>query len=450
MRKTILISLAIFLIVIVGCVGIAIAVFTARSVVLPNPARAARQESAAAQVTTRQPTPTAIVVAAPTPAPQITPLPADIISQADAEELLLVNLYKRVNPSVVNIEVILGNFQHPTLPDGTQPPQPTPDPNAPPDEQFSPFFNPQGQGSGFVYDKNGYIITNNHVVEDATKITVTFFDGVQAEAEVVGTDADSDLAVIKVDVPPAELTPVTWGDSDAIQVGQRAVAIGNPFGLVGTLTTGIISAKGRSLPSLNGIFRIPEIIQTDAAVNPGNSGGPLLDSHGEVIGVVSAIVPRQLGNGERSFLGVGFAIPGNLAKKVIPGLIENGKYEHPWLGISGTSMTPELAEAMGLSPAQHGALIAQVYPDSPAGKARLRGGDEPFTTADGARTVIGGDVIVAADDEPVITFDDLISFLSRKGDVGKTVTLTIIRDGETQKVDVTLQPRPSRDELFRP
>ncbi len=447
MRKIILISLSIFVIVIIGCVGIAAALLPARSVVF---SKITDTRAQAAAVSAAQPTPTAIVVLSPATPPPVTPVPADIISQADAEEMLLVNLYKRVNPSVVNIEVVLGNFQHPTLPDGSKPPQPTPDPNAPPDEQFSPFFNPQGQGSGFVYDKNGYIITNNHVVEDATKITVTFFDGVQTEAEVVGTDADSDLAVIKVDVPPAELVPVVWGDSDAIEVGQRAVAIGNPFGLVGTLTTGIISAKGRSLPSLNGIFRIPEIIQTDAAVNPGNSGGPLLDSHGEVIGVVSAIVPRQLGSGERSFLGVGFAIPGNLAKKVVPGLIENGKYEHPWVGISGSSMTPEIAEAMGLSPDQHGALIAQVYPDSPAGKGGLRGGTEAFTTGDGARTQIGGDVIIAADDEPIVTFDDLISFLSRKGEVGKTITLTIIRNGETKQVDVTLQPRPSREELFRP
>jgi len=446
MRKTKLISLAVFLIVIVGCVGIAALVLPARTATFSKISFAQQQP---AEIAAR-PQPTAVQIAPPDAASQATPLPADIISQADAEEMLLVNLYKRVNPSVVNIEVILGNFQHPAVPDGPQPQPPdNADPNAP-EEQFSPFFNPQGQGSGFVYDKNGYIITNNHVVEDATKITVTFFDGVQADAEVVGTDADSDLAVIKVDVPPSELTPVVWGDSDAIEVGQRAVAIGNPFGLVGTLTTGIISAKGRSLPSLNGIFRIPEIIQTDAAVNPGNSGGPLLDSRGEVVGVVSAIVPRQLGTGERSFLGVGFAIPGNLARKVVPGLIENGKYEHPWVGVSGNSLTPEIAEAMGLSPDQHGALVAQVYPDSPAGKARLRGGEETFVTADGARTIIGGDVIIAADDEPIVTFDDLISFLSRKGEVGKTITLTILRDGKTKQVDVTLQPRPSQDKLFRP
>ncbi len=446
MRKTILISLAIFLIVIVGCIGIAAAMLPARSVVFSK-ITYAQQQPVAETSMQQTPTATAIVMVSSVPVPQATPLPDTIISQADAEEILLVNLYKRVNPSVVNINVILGEFQHPVVPDGPQPEQPNP---KTPEEQFSPFFNPQGQGSGFVYDKNGYIITNNHVVENATKITVIFFDGTQADAEVVGTDADSDLAVIKVDVPPTELVPVAWGDSDAIEVGQRAVAIGNPFGLVGTLTTGIISAKGRSLPSLDGFFRIPEIIQTDAAVNPGNSGGPLLNSHGEVIGVVSAIVPRQLGTGERSFLGVGFAIPGNLAKKVVPALIENGKYDHPWVGISGNSMTPEIAEAMGLSPDQHGALVAQVYPDSPAGKAGLRGGEEVFTTAEGARTQIGGDVIVAANGEPIVTFDDLISFLSRKGEVGATITLTIIRDGKTEQVDLTLQPRPSREELFRP
>ncbi len=444
MRKTLIVSLIVFLLVIVGCVATAILVLPARQTV-----SAAEPAARHSQAMNASAVPTAIMPA-PVSAAQATPLPADVIAQADAEEILLINLYKRVNPSVVNIEVILGNFQHPVLPDGPQPqPQSTPDPNVP-EEQFSPFFNPQGQGSGFVYDKNGYIITNNHVVEGATSVTVTFFDGVQVPAEIIGTDADSDLAVIKVDVSPDELVPVSWGDSDNIQVGQRAVAIGNPFGLAGTLTTGVISAKGRSLPSLNGYFRIPEIIQTDAAVNPGNSGGPLLDSQGEVIGVVSAIVPRQMGNGERSFLGVGFAIPGNLAKKVVPGLVENGVYEHPWIGISGHSLTPEIAEAMGLSPDQHGALVAQVYPDSPASKARLRGGDEIFTTHDGARTTIGGDVIIAANGEPIVTFDDLISFLSRRGEVGQPITLTIIRDGETKTVEAVLQPRPSRDELFRP
>lgn len=444
MRKTIIISLGIFLVVIFACVGIAVTVFNVS---------APERRSGVAQTG-----PTAIIVGArsvsapetsPTPLPpavQPTAVPDAVISQADAEEQLLINLYERINPSVVNIDVVLGNFQHPTLPDGEQPTVPTPEPGQ---EQFNPFFNPQGQGSGFVFSDKGYIITNNHVVDGATQVSVTFWDGIAYPAEIVGTDPDSDLAVIKVDAPTSHLVPVSWGNSDAVKVGQRAVAIGNPFGLAGTLTTGVISAKGRSLPSLDGIFQIPEILQTDAAVNPGNSGGPLLDSHGDVIGVVSAIVPRQLGDGERSFLGVGFAIPGNLAKKVIPGLIENGQFSHPWVGISGSTLTPEVAELMNLSHEQRGALVGAVYPRSPADDAGLRGGSERVTTSEGVRVEIGGDVIVAANGETVESFDDLISFLSREGDVGKTIKLTIIRDGETQDVDVTLAPRPSQDELFR-
>jgi len=389
----------------------------------------------------------ATVVPVPTLQTVPTPLPDALISQADAEEQLLINLYERVNPSVVNIEVVLeGGFEHPPIPNGPQEPEPLP---TPPPEKFNPFFSPQGQGSGFVYSKEGYIVTNNHVVDGAVRVTVTFYDGTQLPAEIIGTDPDTDLAVLKVDAPPDSLLPVVWGNSDAVKVGQRAVAIGNPFGLNGTLTTGIISALGRSLPSLNQAFRIPEIIQTDAAVNPGNSGGPLLNSRGEVIGVVSAIVPRQVGIGERSFLGVGFAIPGNLAKKVVPALIEEGKYDHPWIGIVGNSMTAEIAAAMNLERAE-GALVIQVLPGSPAAKAGLRGGQEEYTTSDGIITQIGGDVIVGVEDETVKTFDDLISFLSRRGEVGKTITLTIIRDGETMEVELTLGARPTQNELFRP
>lgn len=445
MRKTIIIASITFLVVIFGCVAIATVIFN-----ISAPAKRA--------VVTQTSSPPPVIVGArnvstPAPAPiepvaQPTAVSEAVISQADAEETLLINLYKRVNPSVVNINVVLGSFQHPTLPNGEQPNVPTPEPGGG-NEQFSPFFNPQGQGSGFIYSDEGYIITNNHVVEGAKQISVTFFDGTEVGAEVVGTDSNSDLAVLKVDAPTELLVPVSWGDSDTLEVGQRAIAIGNPFGLMGTLTTGVISAKGRSLPALDGFFRIPEIIQTDAAVNPGNSGGPLLDSYGNVIGVVSAIVPRQMGDGERSFLGVGFAIPGNLVKKVVPGLIKNGAYAHPWVGIVGSTLTPEIATEMGLNANQHGAIIAVVYPNSPADKAGLQGGNQQFITREGARTEIGGDVIIAADDEPIATFDDLISFLSRRAEVGQTITLTVIRDGETKTIDLTLEARPSQDELFR-
>jgi len=358
----------------------------------------------------------------PTLAPPPTPLPPEAIAEADAEELLLINLYERVNPSVVNIVITVAG-----------------------EEQLGTdqLFPAQGQGSGFIYDTEGHIITNNHVVAEADKVEVTFYDGTTVEAEVLGADPDSDLAVVKVDVAPESLRPVTWGDSDHVLVGQRAVAIGNPFGLEGTLTSGIVSALGRSLPTEEGAFRIPEIIQTDAAINPGNSGGPLLNSQGEVIGINTAIVPRRSGFGERSFLGVGFAVPSNLVARVIPSIIENGNYDHPWIGFSGNTVTPEIAKAMELDEVK-GALIAEVISGSPADKAGLRGGTREIV---GLNTLIGGDVIIAIEDEEIRDFDDLISFLSRRGTVGESVTVTIIRERRIQKVEVTLDARPKADEI---
>ncbi|HXV98665.1 MAG TPA: trypsin-like peptidase domain-containing protein [Anaerolineae bacterium] len=362
----------------------------------------------------------------PTLAPEPTPLPPEAIAEADSEELLLINLYERVNPAVVNIvvtvedEALLG---------------PTED-----------LFPTQGQGSGFVYDLEGHIITNNHVIAEATKVEVTFHDGSSAEATVIGTDPDSDLAVVKVDIPQESLRPVSWGDSEQLHVGQRAVAIGNPFGLSGTLTSGIISALERSLPTESGAFRIPAIIQTDAAINPGNSGGPLLNSQGEVIGVNTAIVPRRTDLGERSFLGVGFAIPSNLVRRVVPSLIEKGEYEHPWIGFSGTSVTREIAEEMKL-PQATGALVDTIISGSPADEAGLRSGTREFELPNGFVTQIGGDVIIGIEDEEIKSFDDLISFLSRRGVVGETITLTIIRNGKEQTVELTLGPRPASEEV---
>jgi 2-alkenal reductase len=368
----------------------------------------------------------ASVQALPTLAPEPTPLPSEAIAEADAEELLLINIYERVNPSVVNIVVTVANQDTSTL---------------------GNLFPNQGQGSGFIYDTEGHIVTNNHVIVEADKVDVTFYDGTIVQAEVIGVDPDSDLAVLKVDIPAESLRPVKWGDSDQIKVGQRAIAIGNPFGLDGTLTSGIISALGRSLPTENGAFRIPEIIQTDAAINPGNSGGPLLNSQGEVIGINTAIVPRQdrLG-GERSFLGVGFAVPANLVKRVIPSLIKDGKYQHPWIGFSGSSVTPEIAEAMELSKAA-GALVVEVLSGSPADKAGLRGGTREIVFDNGLDTKIGGDIIIKIDDETINSFDDLISFLSRRGVVDQEITLTIIRDGKEQTVKLTLGPRPETAEV---
>ncbi len=358
----------------------------------------------------------------PTLAPPPTALPPEAIAEADAEELLLINLYERVNPSVVNIFV--------TVEDESNLGQ-------------NQLFPTQGQGSGFIVDTAGHIVTNNHVVAEAAQVEVTFYDGTTVEADIVGTDPDSDLAVVKVDVAPDSLRPVVWGDSDKILVGQRAVAIGNPFGLEGTLTSGIVSALGRSLPTESGAFRIPEIIQTDAAINPGNSGGPLLNSQGEVIGVNTAIVPRRSGFGERSFLGVGFAVPANLVKRVVPNLIDQGDYEHPWIGFSGNTVTPEIAEAMELSETK-GALVAEVISGSPADEAGLRGGTREVI---GINTLLGGDVIIGINDFEIREFDDLISFLSVRGSVGDTVTLTIIRNGQEQTLELTLGARPKADEI---
>lgn len=360
-----------------------------------------------------------------------TPLPMQLIQEADAEERLLINLYERVSPSVVSIQAVtsLESFQHPDLPEGVPTPQF-------PDEPFQQ----QGEGSGFVVDTQGHIVTNNHVVADTTELRVTFFDGTTVAANIVGTDPDSDLAVIKVDVPSESLRPVTWGDSGQIRVGQRAVAIGNPFGFENTLTSGIVSGLSRSLPAITG-YRIPEIIQTDAAINPGNSGGPLLNSQGEVIGVNSAIVPNFNQLGERSFLGVGFAVPSNLAQRVVPVLIENGEYAHPWIGISGMDVLPEIAAEMDLSEAR-GALVIRVIPDGPADEAGLRGGSYDVQVL-GRPVTVGGDVIIAIDGNEIRRFDDILSYLSRRTEVGQEVELTIIRNGETQTVTLTLGQRPS-------
>jgi 2-alkenal reductase len=368
----------------------------------------------------------------PTLAPSPTPLPPDLIQEADAEERLLINVYERVNPSVVSIQAIttLTDFEHPALPEGV----PTPDlPSQP--------FPQQGEGSGFVVDTEGHIVTNNHVVADTTELRVTFFDGTTVPASVVGADPDSDLAVIKVDVPPESLRPIVWGDSDQLHVGQRAIAIGNPFGYENTLTSGIISGLSRSLPALTTKYRIPDIIQTDAAINPGNSGGPLLNSQGEVVGINSAIVPNLSQSGERSFLGVGFAIPSNLAQRVVPALITEGVFDHPWLGFEGMDVIPEIASAMNL-PEAKGALVTRTIPGSPADKAGLRGGNQEIQVL-GQPLTIGGDVIIAIDGQGVRRFDDILSYLNRRTEVGQEVQLTIIRDGAIETVTVTLGKRPS-------
>ncbi len=350
----------------------------------------------------------------------------------------LENIYTTVSPSVVNIHVVLsgsansGATQIPGFPFFNQPQ------GGQPQQQLQSAL-----GSGFVWDANGDIVTNNHVVNGANKIEVTFSDGTTLPAKLVGTDPDSDLAVIKVDVSAGKLHPVTMADSSAIKVGEMAIAIGNPFGLEGTMTTGIISAVGRSLPAdENNIqsYSIPDIIQTDAPINPGNSGGVLIDAQGQVLGVTSAIESPSGTNA-----GIGFAIPAAIVNNVVPALIKDGKYVHSWLGISGTSLTPDLATAMKIDPAQRGALVEEVLPNSPAEKAGLKASAQQ-TTIDGQQVPVGGDVITAIDGQPILQMDDLIAYLAGSTKVDQKVTLTILRNGKQQTVDVTLAARPSQQQ----
>ncbi|MCP4419240.1 MAG: PDZ domain-containing protein [Chloroflexi bacterium] len=365
-----------------------------------------------------------------------------------------INLYEQLNRSVVNIQVVsegtqfnLEQFQI-TPPDSESE---DPDDSEPPDDPHEELetFPQQSQGSGFVYDKEGHIITNNHVVANAIRITVIFSDDSEAEATIVGTDPGSDLAVIKVDLDPDRLFPVTIGDSDGLQVGQLVAAIGNPFGLSGSMSSGIISGLGRLLPGGAAApggqrFNIPDIIQTDTAINPGNSGGPLLNLSGEVIGVNTAI--QTNGNNAfsitPSFGGIGYVVPSNILQQVAPQLIENGEISYPWLGISGSTLNDDLAQAMDLPIEQAGVLIFSVIEDSPAAEAGLHGSEEEILI-DGFTAFIGGDIIIQMNDEPINDFDDLLAYIVRRTSVGQTVTLQILRDGEEQTVEMTLQARPA-------
>jgi serine protease Do len=353
-----------------------------------------------------------------------------------AYENTLINIYDQVNPSVVNIRVIssapTGSVQLPDMfPNIPQMPN-SPDTQPPTNQSL---------GSGFVWDTQGNIITNNHVVNGADKIEVTFSDDTVATAELVGTDPDSDLAVIHVNLPPDQLVPVQIGDSDSLRVGQLAIAIGNPFGLEGTMTVGIISALGRSLPASDGVsvgpvYSIPDVIQTDAPINPGNSGGVLLNDLGQVIGVTAAIESPVRANA-----GVGFVIPASIVNRVVPELIKNGSFEHPYLGISGISLFPDLAAEMNLDKNQRGAMVAEVVPGGPADKAGLLSSDRQVSI-DGQDIQAGGDVITAVDGQIVNDMDDLIAYLSENTVVGQEVSLTILRDGRGIDVTVTLGARP--------
>ncbi|NLG98189.1 MAG: PDZ domain-containing protein [Chloroflexi bacterium] len=361
--------------------------------------------------------------AAPTPVVQSTPTQAvdlraaaasNVQNMATAEitaalQSAYEQVYERVNPSVVNIQVASTSFRG-----------------------FS-----AGEGSGFVWDQQGHIVTNNHVVDGASVVVVTFADGSTAEAEIVGTDPDADLAVIRVDVPADRLRPVVMADSSQVKVGQIAIAIGNPYGLSGTMTEGIVSALSRSLPvgeTPGGTYTIPDIIQTDAAINPGNSGGVLVNIEGEVIGVTTAIRSSSNSNS-----GIGFVIPSNIVSRIVPVLIDTGKYEHPRLGISGMTLSSDLAAELGLPEDQRGVLVINVAANGPADKAGLQGTRQSRT---GEIIGSGGDVIIAIDGHPITKFEDLTSYLFNNTEVGQTVTLTILRNGREQTVELTLEAVP--------
>ena len=292
-----------------------------------------------------------------------------------------------------------------------------------------------GVGSGFVFDKKGHIITNSHVIKDAKKVVVTFLDGRSYNAEIIGFDEFTDIGVVKVNADLSLLQPLVLGDSSNLKVGEPIAAIGNPFGLSGSMTSGIVSQLGRLLPSGLG-YSIPDVIQTDAAINPGNSGGPLLNMRGEIVGINTAI---QSATGE--FTGVGFAVPSQTIAKIVPSLIENGKYHHPWIGISGRDIDPDLAKVLNLNDAV-GFLVITVVENSPAAKAGIHGSDKTVQV-EGVNYPIGGDIILSVDGKQVRKIDDILIHLQRAKSVGDEMNLEILRDGRTTNITITLEERPN-------
>lgn len=290
-------------------------------------------------------------------------------------------------------------------------------------------------GSGFVFDKAGHIITNNHVVADTKKITVTFIDGTSYRAKIIGTDPYADIAVIKLDISPEKLYPLPIGESSKLRVGEQITAIGNPFGLSGSMTSGIVSQLGRILPAQGTSFSISDVIQTDTAINPGNSGGPLLNMKGEVVGINTAIY-----SGDGSFSGVGFSIPSDTVLKIVPVIIKDGQYLHPWIGISTLDISPDIAEVLKLKDAK-GILIMTVVKDSPADKAGLRGSSQT-TIVDGIEYKVGGDIVLSIDGNEVRKIEDVLTHLQREKNIGDKLNLELLRDGKIINVVITLEKRP--------
>lgn len=406
---------------------------TPRTVTQPAP-QPQDATSAVVVISQEEAVTTEVIASKGNSAPAATATPEDpVVTKLDAnaivaaQEQVMVNIYQNLLPSIVHIRVSTKLDTDSSFPS---------DPRLPLPQDPRDFFQ-QGEGSGFVWDDEGHIVTNNHVIQGAERVIVTFTDRVQIEAKVIGTDPDSDLAVLKLEEPKEGSKPVTLGDSDSLQVGQLAVAIGNPFGQQFTMTSGIVSALGRTISSSNSVFSIPEVVQTDAPINPGNSGGPLLDRLGRVIGINTQIISRS---GVSS--GVGFSVPINIAKRVIPALIEDGHYDYSWLGITGSSLRSEIATHMDLPKNTEGALIIQVSQDSPAEKAGFVGSDETFTI-DGIEFPSGGDVIVGIDGTTINQMGDLIAYLVSNTQPGDKVVMEVIRGGQGHiELDVTLGKRP--------
>jgi S1-C subfamily serine protease len=362
--------------------------------------------------------PTAISRPVPTPTTRpSTAGTAPTASQAPANQLeaQVIGLYQEAGPSVVFISSTVIQYDY-----------------------FMQAEPQEGSGSGFVYDRQGHIVTNYHVVADASDVSVAFSDGTSYMAEIVGQDPSTDLAVIKVDaanLPP----PLAVGDSGQLRVGQFVIAIGNPFGLESTLTLGIISALGRVIESPNGRF-IGEAIQTDAAINPGNSGGPMLNLQGEVVGVNSQIISQSGGS-----VGIGFAVSSNTVRRVVPELIVNGRYPHPWLGVNILSITPDIKDALqqaGMTiPVDEGVLVMDVVSGSPAESAGIRGGDQIVQVGQ-TELALGGDIITAVNGQPIASGQDLTLYLDANARVGDTVQVTVLRNGRQTNVSVMLEERP--------
>jgi 2-alkenal reductase len=359
-------------------------------------------------------------------------IPPDGQSALQVQQRAFEDLYTRVRPSVVQI-VVSGSVLRPDI----EIPAPFRDlPGFPFNQPGEPRqFRREGQGSGFIYDTDGHIVTNNHVVEGADTIQVSFSDDTVITATLVGRDPFADLAVIKVPSLPASVQPLPLGRSSDLRVGQIVVALGNPFGLPGSMTTGIVSGLGRELPAGETAFRLPGVIQTDAAINPGNSGGPLLNLDGRVIGINTAIESPS-----GAFAGVGFAVPADQVARVIPTLIREGRYRYPWIGVELMTVTAELARDLGLK-VDRGALVGSVTSGSPAEQAGLKGGGTT-RQVQGREVRSGGDIITNVDGTPVKTSDDVIQAVLAH-QVGDTLDLTILRDGAEQHLKVTLGERPA-------